>query len=76
MDNSRVDGMSMSRGLKLSHICSFVEVIYLNSLHIITRTCTTWSPTVRDQTESSTGQGGIKCTNRRTGFIDNEGSHR
>ena len=38
----------------LLHTCSFVEVIYLNSLHIITRTCTTWSPTVRDLTESST----------------------
>ena len=76
MENSRVDGLSMSRGLKLSHwcdhliwikevastkrllyTCSFMEVIYLDRLHlhIITRTDTTWSPTVRDLTESSTG---------------------
>ena len=34
-----------------------MEVIYLDRLHlhIITRTETTWSPTVRDMTESSTG---------------------
>ena len=39
----------------LSHTCSFVEVTYLDSLHIITRTHSTWSPTMRDLTESSTG---------------------
>ena len=39
----------------LLHTCSFVAVIYLDSLHIITRTHSTLSLTVRDLTESSTG---------------------